>query len=684
MYLLAVVLYYCKQYILSKVQFILTFTQHNYTSNNEDETEAEDNEYNGRLQDNQVFNPYFGYDVLDHDSFYNSITNSMSSFDDKALDAENDPDTAETDTNTDPANIIEQIMKGPIAGCHPFPDLQTMVLCALVDGNNDMVFQRMMKKILFAMNMISKIQANTTEQGTFKLPKLNALMNYHQMKKNRIPVFPSTKVDAPELSLTPIPAYINLPSLERSHLCLTGLLTNPSVYSKVKNGENMSYTATNAHHQQYVKVEDLDTIDLTAFGAIYVSCELTSASGLSNYCYDLLYKDHCFKRLVLDSAHVANSGLYYKVRIAPIILFTDDTSGNQSKQFNPYESWSMKLAGLSYEERLLIANILFLLAIPKKNVVSGMSFLPALIRYLKKLKNDIIVYSAKDNTYILLMASLLWIEADTPCHSELCDILGPAMLYPCCKHYILIQRTVPLKEMKCYLKRYNKRTKEHYVLANSTNNRTMIMPDVLNTGKPDTMVEILYAILLGIAKYLINRLVKITLKKHADKLEKLSKSLKEREQMTRLSCRFIWLLRHCGSFLGRDYKVLLQTLPAVFLRDFANDEIESHFEEYLAQVDYAVNNLIKKLHKFDTWVATKEKELTQKDDYTPFCNKPKVHFLNHLTNNIRRFGPAFNYETEKGEQFNKHSRASYSYQSFEHLEKCLLRELEADNNAAYL
>ncbi|KAL0076456.1 hypothetical protein F4703DRAFT_1965102, partial [Phycomyces blakesleeanus] len=448
--------------------------QYNCTSDNEDETEAEDNEYNGKLQDDQVFDPYFGNDISDHDSFYNSITNSMSSFDDEVLDAENDSDTAETDTNTDPANIVEQIMKDPIAGCHPFPDLQTMVLCALVDGNNDMVSQRMMKKILFAMNMISKIQANITEQGTFKLPKLNALMNYHWMKKNRITVFPSTKVDVPESSPMPIPAYINIPTVH-----LRFLIANPSKAGKITslpdrtpdqsislqqgikwkehelyqqpmltiNNVNVwagflmkiydaadnkrflvkdfhtanhstfarGYLATIDPNDVYyldsatkdVKVEDLDTIDPAALGAIYVSHEPTSASGLNDYHHDLLYKDHCFKCLVLDSAHVANSGLYYKVRIAPIIFFTDDISGNWSKQFNPYESWSMKLAGLSYEECSLIANILFLLAIPKKNDVSGMSLLPTLIRDLKKLENDIVVYSAEDNAYILLVAPLL-------------------------------------------------------------------------------------------------------------------------------------------------------------------------------------------------------------------------------------------------------------------------------------
>ncbi|KAL0087988.1 hypothetical protein F4703DRAFT_1717061, partial [Phycomyces blakesleeanus] len=34
--------------------------------------------------------------------------------------------------------------------------------------------------------------------------------------------------------------------------------------------------------------------------------------------------------------------------------------------------------------------------------------------------------------------------------------------------------------------------------------------------------------------------------------------------------------------------------------------------------------------------------------------KPKVHLLTHLPEDLRRFGSALNYETEKGEQFNKY------------------------------
>ena len=70
---------------------------------------------------------------------------------------------------------------------------------------------------------------------------------------------------------------------------------------------------------------------------------------------------------------------FYKVKISSIILFTDDTSGNRSKQFNAYESWSMRLASMSFKDRLSIDNIFFLGAVQKKNGASGISLLLTLV-----------------------------------------------------------------------------------------------------------------------------------------------------------------------------------------------------------------------------------------------------------------------------------------------------------------
>ncbi|OBZ81086.1 hypothetical protein A0J61_10865 [Choanephora cucurbitarum] len=109
--------------------------------------------------------------------------------------------------------------------------------------------------------------------------------------------------------------------------------------------------------------------------------------------YKLFTTQHHLKKQVEDS-----SRKYYKAKISPIILFTDDTSGNSSKQFNAYESWSIRCASMSFKDRSAIENF---------------HFLGALERGVK-------MWSADDNEYVIVMAPLMWVEADSPCHSELC------------------------------------------------------------------------------------------------------------------------------------------------------------------------------------------------------------------------------------------------------------------------
>ncbi|KAI8328652.1 hypothetical protein BC941DRAFT_315353, partial [Chlamydoabsidia padenii] len=41
--------------------------------------------------------------------------------------------------------------------------------------------------------------------------------------------------------------------------------------------------------------------------------------------------------------------------------------------------------------------------------------------------------------------------------------------------------------------------------------------------------------------------------------------------------------------------------------------------------------------------------------------KPKTHLLQHLTDDIIRFGCALHYETEKGEQYNKFVREAIAH-----------------------
>ncbi|KAL0076277.1 C2H2-type zinc finger transcription factor [Phycomyces blakesleeanus] len=184
--------------------------RYDYSSGKEYDNE-DDNEYNRHYQDDQVFEPDFENDVSDHNALYNSITNYLSSFDNNDdLDLENESDN--TDTETDPANLAEKLMTGPISGCHPFSNLQTMTL----------------KKLLFTMNMLLKIQTDSAGQGTFKLPKLNALMKYQHNKKNRIPIL--STVEVKDLTSDP-PTVIAEVTLPSTHIEL--FMANPEKCKKI-------------------------------------------------------------------------------------------------------------------------------------------------------------------------------------------------------------------------------------------------------------------------------------------------------------------------------------------------------------------------------------------------------------------------------------------------------------------
>ncbi|OAD67402.1 hypothetical protein PHYBLDRAFT_63595 [Phycomyces blakesleeanus NRRL 1555(-)] len=119
---------------------------------------------------------------------------------------------------------------------------------------------------------------------------------------------------------------------------------------------------------------------------------------------------------------------------------------------------------------------------------------------------------------------------------------------------------------------------------------------------------------------------------------------------TGLSRKFTQNLRHSGSFVSRDFKVLLQILPVILITEFSGnhelDLVTSDFDNYIIRVDNAVKCLIRALFDYDKG--------TKNELHKAYCTKLKVHYLTHLKENIIRFGPALNYETEKGKQFNKH------------------------------
>ncbi|KAI7881207.1 uncharacterized protein EV154DRAFT_568328 [Mucor mucedo] len=144
--------------------------------------------------------------------------------------------------------------------------------------------------------------------------------------------------------------------------------------------------------------------------------------------------------------------------------------------------------------------------------------------------------SAEEDENVVVVAPVLWIETDTPCHSELCGLLSPTCLYPGRKSYILLRKGIA-----------SQKGVDYFVLPNvnaPTTGMSLSAKDLcykdrktdrllkLRSYDPskDTPVEVPHVILLGINKYMIVDLVKTVLENRSAILDRVSDKLKQYQE----------------------------------------------------------------------------------------------------------------------------------------------------------
>ena len=109
------------------------------------------------------------------------------------------------------------------------------------------------------------------------------------------------------------------------------------------------------------------------------------------------------------------------VVICPLVLFSDDTSGNRSKKWNKFDYWCLTLAGLPIAESRSFQNIHFLLC---SNRLSSLDIAGPLVDDFKKLEDGVVVFDASINQDILVFAPVMAVLADNARASELVNHLG--------------------------------------------------------------------------------------------------------------------------------------------------------------------------------------------------------------------------------------------------------------------
>ena len=150
--------------------------------------------------------------------------------------------------------------------------------------------------------------------------------------------------------------------------------------------------------------------------------------NVQDYCH--YTKPHPLKAHALDRAVV----------VSPLLLYSDDTSGNRSKKWNKFDCWCFLLAGLPRCENTQIPNIHFIscsnqvlihlylvcviLTAHNAAQVSVLDMATPIVKELKRLEEGIVVFDAHLQKEVLLIAPVLAVLGDNPRHSALLNHAG--------------------------------------------------------------------------------------------------------------------------------------------------------------------------------------------------------------------------------------------------------------------
>ncbi len=105
----------------------------------------------------------------------------------------------------------------------------------------------------------------------------------------------------------------------------------------------------------------------------------------------------------------------------PLILYSDDTSGNRSKKWNKFDCWCFMLAGLPRKENAKLHNIHFITC---SNQVELLHMADPVVTDLLILENGVPAYDAFLQKEVLVVAPVLALLGDNPRHSEVLSHSG--------------------------------------------------------------------------------------------------------------------------------------------------------------------------------------------------------------------------------------------------------------------
>jgi hypothetical protein len=253
------------------------------------------------------------------------------------------------------------------------------------------------------------------------------------------------------------------------------------------------------------------------------------------------------------------------VVIAPLLLYSDDTSGNRSKKWNKFDVWCCALASIPKDKAHNLTNIFF---ISCSNRTSAVPMSGPIVDNLKLLEGGIRVFDSVLMSEVLVIAPVICLLCDNARSSELLNHLGSKAVKLCriCNtsdatvvgdlrskqqtlEYISKIALEPTKKQKKEL-----RTK--YGLHEKDNPLFKLSLDLYKSSP----VEVLHTILLGCCKYMLRQFMN---DRSANQKKQIMARIKSFPH-SGMNCMVSSNISYFKSFVGRDFKSLMQMALFVF------------------------------------------------------------------------------------------------------------------------
>ncbi|KAL5488729.1 hypothetical protein EMCRGX_G017714 [Ephydatia muelleri] len=346
------------------------------------------------------------------------------------------------------------------------------------------------------------------------------------------------------------------------------------------------------------------------------------------------YQDGCLVRLTDDEYTTLSSPHPMKAKsigcgglpviMAPISIFSDDTSGNKSKVWNKFNSWNFLLAGLSRKDNAKLHNIHFICA-SNKALVKEMA-VPLVQEFNALEREGIVVFNAFLQCKVIVVAPILRFLCDNPRGAEICSQLGATAMMYC--RICTVDVSSGLQGIG------HLRTKTDTVAQIQRIQSLPTKRERKQMQTQSTPVEALHTLVLGPYKYMLrSRMARFSPQQCKEVLARIA-SFPFSGFALRLSRD---ISKYNKLFVGRDFKTLAQLALFVFPPLVSPGETEV----WLA------------LSKVESMKSVCLGFAQAVDKHCPeLRSKLKIHLLLHLPDHMLQFGPPSGFNTERCESYN--------------------------------